>query len=60
MVEYITISLNITTLDNRLFSTRRKCIHQKVNQILAQLSEVHIQLLGLTNKREEFNYEFTP
>ena len=35
-------------------------MHQEVNQILAQLSEVHIQLLGLTRKRDEFNYEFPP
>ena len=33
-------------------------MHQEVNQILAELSVVHMQLLGLTNKRDEFNYEF--
>ena len=33
-------------------------MHQEVNQILAQLSEVHIQSLVLTSKRDQFNYEF--
>ena len=35
-------------------------MHQEVNQILAQLSDVHIQLLGPTSKQDEFNCEFPP
>ena len=35
-------------------------MHEEVNQILAQQSEGHFQLLGLNSKPHEFNYEFAP
>ena len=52
--ENISLILEINVQFRVVCIIRRKCIHQKVNQKLARLSEVDIQLLGLTNKPDEF------